>query len=61
MQILVENNVSIFYESDPKVLVCYKDDALCGMLPYPKSISNIYQLRDDARDWYEQWIKPRAE
>jgi hypothetical protein len=61
MQILNIDNVQIFYESDPQVMVCYRDNSFCGLLKYPKTIDTIYQLRDDARDWYEQWIRPRID
>lgn len=61
MQILSENNITIFYESNPQVFVCYKDNVFCGLLKYPKHIESIHQLRDDARDWYEEWIRPTSE
>ena len=58
MQILNIDDIKIYYESDPQVLMCYRDNTFCGLLKYPKRIETIHQLRDDAYDWYQQWIRP---
>lgn len=59
MQILQEQNYKIFYESSKQMMVCYKDNAFHKLMSYKKPVFSIYQLHDDARDWYEQWIAPR--
>jgi len=59
MRLYSNNDYQIYYESDPQVMICYKENTFHGLLPYNKHIRTIYQLQDDARDWFEQWIRPK--
>lgn len=61
MKLYNYKNYAIFYESNTKMFVCYKNNGVHKLLPYKKHIETNYQLQDDARDWFEQWIKPKFE
>lgn len=51
-----KNDVTIHFEERQKLLVCYQGDEFCRVLPYHKPVKTIFQLKDDARAWYEEWI-----
>jgi len=61
MELYKNEEVSIYFDARQKVLVCYDGDDFCQVLPYHKPVRTLFQLKDDARMWYEEWIngKPK--
>ena len=61
MELLKINNYTIYFEEKNKMLVCYKGNTFHRLLPYHKPVKTIFQLKDDARSWFEEWVnnKPK--
>lgn len=61
MLLFKKDNYTIFFEEKDKVFMCYKGNSFHRLLPYHKTVKTIFQLKDDARAWFEEWIdnKPK--
>ena len=58
MKLYQNDNDVIFLETTkPKRFICYRDNQIIGQLRYDKPVNTVYHVRDDARCWYETWLK----
>jgi len=50
---------TIFFQEKDKMFVCYKDNQFHRHQPYHKPVTTLFQLKDDAMTWFDEWVNKK--